>query len=383
MGEFDRYVKFVGKHAVLDNENGSAISTFPAPVAASITEQSGTRSIWFPVDDYPQATAWFHGAGSNNQQFNYAIYLHYAVQNGSNRGYLLKRVAEGVVTLGNYAAAVAGVGTVTDLMADTITDTSNLGKAVVANGSDTPATIQFDTEGAAFIEIRTDLVSATKASAILQLGRYASFFSLKSLIGVADMPAGANLVKLFGAFSGDGGAAADDSAKAALDILLSGGPSQGAYNVNDGHFTACFADITGVQATWGTVGLHRIFTVSGKVRARMIALCAVDVTDAAGASRLIGVGPAGDTDQLLVTGGTSIVGPNLDAGEFIPAVGAADSPTKTALVSAVQVDFVTSEHIFYEIGGAEFLTGGILFLLWFQPLGSATDSVAAGNGGAV
>jgi len=140
------------------------------------------------------------------------------------------------------------------------------------------------------------------------------------------------------------------------------------------------------SATWKTVGKHKILEPSSSVplHVRMVAVCSSDITDAAGASRFVGVGPTGDTDKYLNTGGVPIVGPNIDAGEFIPVAGGADAPVKGDVTSNIVADFFTTESIFYEISGAAFTGGHMYFLFWIDPvLSDALNAAAAGDGSAV
>ena len=204
---------------------------------------------------------------------------------------------------------------------------------------------------------------------------------------------------LLGAYTADGGTDVDDNAKAHLDIVNG---KLGAFDrVGDGAIDdtilAGLKAIVGRQysrdstpfieviafmdsATWNTVAKHKILAVSQAIHVRMLAYCLNDITDAAGASHFVGVGPTGDTDKYLNTGG-GLIGPNIDSGEFIPVTGGEDVPVKGDVTSNLVADFCTSEDIFYEISGAAFTGGSIYFLMWWEPLMYGTIPVA-GDGSA-
>jgi len=213
---------------------------------------------------------------------------------------------------------------------------------------------------------------------------------------------GKRLEALQGAFSGDGGTDADDNAKALGDVIsgkIGSFDRSGAGDLYDTilgglkaivgrqhSYSSSFcipttADMT--SATWNTVAKHKILAVTAPMHVRMLAYCVVSIADAAGESRFAGVGPTGDTDKYLNTGGVPIVGPNIDTGEFIPVAGGADAPVKGDVTSNILADFFTTESIFYEISGAAFIDGTMLFMFWIDPiLDDSLTFVAAGNGSA-
>ncbi|HUS57222.1 MAG TPA: hypothetical protein VM141_01100 [Planctomycetota bacterium] len=261
MGELDMHVRHLGKHAVLDNANGSAISTFPAPVAAPIEEQAGIRSQWFPVDRFLMGALWFHGAGADGGTFTYDVLLHYPVHK-TGRGYVPRLIASGTATLSTYTAAVPGVATASDRLADTLTDDSGKSLAVVSSpANNTPAELSFDTMAAGFVEVRTRLGTATKASAILMLGNASGFFTLRRLLAGSMLPAGKGLADVLGGFSGDGGSDITSSAFAAMQAMAQWNDWRLAYKV-----IPC-----------GGTGNVNAFTVVAPVEYELLAVCRAPV----------------------------------------------------------------------------------------------------------
>jgi hypothetical protein len=170
---------------VHDNTNTAAITTFPVPTITRVTAASGINTKWENTRNKPVGTLWFLGTGSDGNTVNYRVYLWYRVHTTAGDGYIPKFIGGGVYTLSTYVATVAQVGTPTDRFADTITDTSGLNKLLIHSPADnTPGHVEFDTQGASYIEVKTDLATGTtKATVLCQLGDHSAFFSLRRLVG--------------------------------------------------------------------------------------------------------------------------------------------------------------------------------------------------------
>ena len=346
----------------------------------------------------------FGGTGAANKDFAYQIFI------WKKRGDLTtaatatiydpEEVARGVATLGAKTYVDGGA---THYEADTITQTLTARPSafVFSPADDRTAWILVDCPAAIGIQAVVD------ANGGADMGAHAAttcdVFMQELGEGEAALPF--ELINLMntklGAYTGPvDGTAADDNAKAHLDIVngkLGAFDRAGDGAIDDtilaelkaivgrqysrdaANFIGLYASMT--EETWNTDAKHKILTVSGPVHVRMLVYCLEDITDAAGASRFVGVGPTGDTDKYLNTGG-GLEGPHIDAGEFIPVTGGADVPVKGDVTSNLVADFCTSESIFYEIDAAAFTGGSLMFYIWYELLDNISTATV-GDGSAV
>jgi len=127
--------------------------------------------------------------------------------------------------------------------------------------------------------------------------------------------------------------------------------------------------ITFSALTTGSVATHELFTVTGTVRVKILAVCS---TNLAG-SGTIELGVESDTDAFIAT----TTGTDLDAGELW--YDATPTTVTDAYTTVVLDKVVVGEDIGYEIK-TDTLTGGVVtFHLWYTPLDS-TGAVVASDG---
>ena len=144
--------------------------------------------------------------------------------------------------------------------------------------------------------------------------------------------------------------------------------------VADPHYNApnyLAVPITFVTGTTGAVATHEIFTVTGAVRVKILAVCS---TNLAGATATIQLGVAGSTDAIVAT----TTGTDIDAGEIWH--DASPDASIEATSSAIS-DFtiVNGLDVGYEVAVAALSGGVITFHCWYWPLDS-TGAVVASDG---
>jgi len=351
----------VGVAAVDENTNTAVVTTFPDPVAAPVRLTSGVRSKWFKTSGMQKTTVWFCGTGSDGATINYQVYVHHRFKRNNAEAYLPKKIGSGAAKLSTYTAAVAGIGTITDLMADTIADDSSLGKLLVTSPeNNTPAYIEFDNEGADYVEVMTDLGTGTitTASALVQLGPLSPFA----------------LRRLLGSYSGDGGAASDDSVKAAMDIvdtnvdtlttnlaLVSG------YTQYDGWRVLRSASILANPGVGGT----NFFTVTGSVELQVWGESIAQITGT-GAETLT-VQSADTTEIIAATTATDFASAGL---LWVDNAGMATVPLESRMPKYLFSAKAGNTTIKLLQSGATAWTAGALYLYCrWRPL-SSTGAVA-------
>ena len=128
--------------------------------------------------------------------------------------------------------------------------------------------------------------------------------------------------------------------------------------------------ITFVAGTTGAVATHELFTVTGLVRIRMIAVCTVNL---AGATATLELGTENDTDAFIAT----TTGTDVDAGELW--YDATPTTTEDTTTTVVLDKIVNAADIGYEVKVAALSAGAITFHLWYAPLDS-TGAVVVADG---
>jgi len=128
--------------------------------------------------------------------------------------------------------------------------------------------------------------------------------------------------------------------------------------------------ITFVAGTTGAVATHELFTVTGLVRIRMIAVCTVNL---AGATATLELGTENDTDAFIAT----TTGTDVDAGELW--YDATPTTTEDTTTTVVLDKIVNAADIGYEVKTAALSAGAMVFHLWYSPLDS-TGAVVAADG---
>lgn len=123
-------------------------------------------------------------------------------------------------------------------------------------------------------------------------------------------------------------------------------------------------DITYDAATTGATGASTLFTVTGKVAARVFAICSSDLTS--GGAATLEVGIAGNTAALIAQ--TTATG--IDTGEWW-------IDTSPATIEALPGLFLIAGDIIQTVGTTT-VTGGVLsyYCVWF-PLSTDGNVVAA------
>ncbi len=145
----------------------TAALTAPACVAGKVPDNAGI----FEVSNFPAVRLIF-GGSANNQTINYQVILwSKADASAATEGWIPFVIASGVATLGAKTYAVAGLGTTTNVIADTITNTIyTLGAECYSPADDTIAILSVPTRNATFIEVQTDLGTAAACDVFAQLG---------------------------------------------------------------------------------------------------------------------------------------------------------------------------------------------------------------------
>jgi len=183
-----------------------------------------------------------------------------------------------------------------------------------------------------------------------------------------------------GGFSGDGGAAQDDSAKASLDLahtdidvlLAAMGPSYSHANyllVDTGTF-----DTSG---TWSTAATHELLTVTGCVRMTIIPECSTNVTSVSNTGT-IQLGDETTTDSIIAA--STLGASAMVAGELW-----VDATLTRTILTQTQVNAITfyvcnGKDIGYEVA-TNALSGGVIkWHVFWTPVDS-TGAVVAGAGG--
>ena len=132
------------------------------------------------------------------------------------------------------------------------------------------------------------------------------------------------------------------------------------------------------SATWNTAATHEVFTVTGVVRAKLWVYCTLTLTDTADAARIV-FGDETTTNSLIASTAGATAGAALIATgdlwyDATPDLLIANYST------AVFDKVINGLDIGYEISGAAFLTGGLVFGCEWEAL-SAGATVVAGAGG--
>jgi len=124
--------------------------------------------------------------------------------------------------------------------------------------------------------------------------------------------------------------------------------------------------VTFAAATTGTVAAHTIFTVTGLVALSIVAKCG---TDLAGASATIEVGTALSTPGLIA----QTTATNIDANEIWHDA----TPDASIELTSVMTKKIVSQDIAYKIGTAAVSGGVLTFYVFWTPLSSDGNVVAA------
>lgn len=145
-------------------------------------------------------------------------------------------------------------------------------------------------------------------------------------------------------------------------------------NYNASNYLSVTADLS--EVTWNTVATHELFTVTGLVRARIVAEVTATGDDTTTATATIQLGTDSDTDGFIAVTNVD----DLTIGELWYDA----TPTvKFDTSSTVILDkIVNGEDIGFEIAGEAATAGTIVFHCWFEPL-NATGAVVAGDGSAL
>jgi len=145
-------------------------------------------------------------------------------------------------------------------------------------------------------------------------------------------------------------------------------------NYNTENYLAVTADLS--SATWNTVATHELFTVTGLVRVRIIAVVTTTGDDTTGDTSNIQLGTDGDTDGFIAA---TDVDDLLEDELWYDAT----PTTKFDTTSTVVIDkTVNTEDVGYEITGEAATAGVIVFHCWWEAL-DGTGAVVAGAGGAM
>uniref|UniRef100_A0A6H1ZHI0 Tail protein n=1 Tax=viral metagenome TaxID=1070528 RepID=A0A6H1ZHI0_9ZZZZ len=141
------------RHILKANTNTTALPDYLA-VATSLPSNA------VPTDDYGTAHLMFGGAGADAGRFNYQVWLWYPMIQTTNAGaevYLPVLAAKGTAVMG--ASALPTWIESTGKFADTITETlGQVGTVVHSAANDGIASLDVGLRGAAFLEIKTDIV---------------------------------------------------------------------------------------------------------------------------------------------------------------------------------------------------------------------------------
>jgi hypothetical protein len=139
-----------------------------------------------------------------------------------------------------------------------------------------------------------------------------------------------------------------------------------------------YVTATLTSATWNTAATHEVFIVTGVVRAKLWVVCTATLTDAADAARIQFGDETTTNSMIAVTAGAS-------AGASLIATGVLwYDATPDLLIAnystAVFDKVINGLDIGYEVSGAAFTGGSLVFGCEWQAL-SAGASVVAGAGG--
>lgn len=128
--------------------------------------------------------------------------------------------------------------------------------------------------------------------------------------------------------------------------------------------------ITFAAGTTGSVATHEIFTVTGLVRVKIIAVCTVNL---AGATATIKLGTENNTAAFIA----QTTGTDIDAGELW--YDATPTTTEDTTSTVVLDKVVNAADIGYEVETAALSAGAITFHCWYTPLDS-TGAVVVADG---
>lgn len=112
------------------------------------------------------------GGAANNGTINYQVVLWsegVPAQGAVAVTYVPELVAKGVATLGATTYAVAGLNAATNVLADTLTATTDRGVYAYTPANDDVAYLDVDCSGADWLEVETDLGTATAADVIVKV----------------------------------------------------------------------------------------------------------------------------------------------------------------------------------------------------------------------
>lgn len=147
-----------------------------------------------------------------------------------------------------------------------------------------------------------------------------------------------------------------------------------ALNYNGTNYLSHSIDLS--EATYNTVATHELFTVTGLVRARIIAEVTTTGDDTSGNTSTIQLGVESDTDAFIAA--TEV--DDLAGGEIW--YDATPTTVTDAFASVCLDKVVSAADIGYEIAGEAATAGEITFHLWWEPL-SSTGAVVVGDGSAM
>lgn len=116
----------------------------------------------------------------------------------------------------------------------------------------------------------------------------------------------------------------------------------------------------------GTGNPATLFTVTGAVLLRIMAVCSVDL---AGASATIEVGTAKDTDAFIAT----TTGTDIDANEIWHDA----TPDNSVEASTVLAEKVVVQNVIQTVGTANLTAGKITYYAFWYPLSADASVVAA------
>jgi len=256
-------------------------------------------------------------------------------------------MAKGVATLGTLVMQDAS-GDTDYLYADTITNTlaARPDVLVFSPADNTMGWIYIEFDDAVGIELENDLDggSGTAVSSVYAFARFSEEthpFFLNSLLS-----------NKLGGFSGDGGAASDDSVKAALDLVSS-------YTLYDGWRLVTKA----VSRPTTNSGL---FTVTGLAEVRVAGVATESVVGDGGNAS---VGTATSPELLI----ENTVNTNIDnADVWIDA-----TPDKGVNTSVWNTALVLHDTILLTVGDSWGTTGAVTFVCLWKPRSSTATVVAA------
>jgi hypothetical protein len=154
---------------------------------------------------------------------------------------------------------------------------------------------------------------------------------------------------------------------------------RGLSNVNPsvGHpnYLSVTATLT-AAGPWEQVATHEVFTVTGLVRMRMWIECTTTLEDAADAAR-IQFGHSGATNAFIASTAAATAGATLIS---TGTQWCDTSPAAVDTYSAGVMDYVIKDNdVGFEVTGADFTAGVLVFHCVWEPL-SSTGSVVAGPG---